>query len=329
MSEAEGVVQEPILVLYVTGYGRSGSTVLDTLLGNHPGFGSYGELINFERVWRDDEFCACGERARACPFWSAVRREWIARIDSTPDDYDRFQGGFRHATDWLRALRHVRFPSQEFDRFGRQTRALLGAIRETSGREWIVDSSKSPARALALSAIPGIDVHLVHLVRDGRGVVWSLKKRFERDDERGIHREIDPRSTMRVAVSWAGANLLAERVASRLPAEKSLRLRYEELVARPDRALSDIGKLTGQDMGLLTERIDADEDLEVGHTLAGNRLRMQGRIRLRPDTEWEMRLGKRDRDKFWLVGGRLMRRYGYARGGPRAERRLVEGGGKV
>ena len=37
-----------------------------------------------------------------------------------------------------------------------------------------------PGRGFARAAMPGIDLHVVHVVRDARGVAWSLKKGFKR-----------------------------------------------------------------------------------------------------------------------------------------------------
>ncbi len=63
-----------------------------------------------------------------------------------------------------------------FARYAEYTGALFNAIADLSGADVIVDSSKSPARALALSRTPGLDVRMLHLVRDVRGVAYSLRK---------------------------------------------------------------------------------------------------------------------------------------------------------
>src|SRR4029450_12109098 len=60
-------------VLYLGGLGRSGTTVLERVLGELPGVCSVGELVH---LWRrgvlDDETCGCGSAFSACPFWSEV-----------------------------------------------------------------------------------------------------------------------------------------------------------------------------------------------------------------------------------------------------------------
>jgi hypothetical protein len=56
----------------------------------------------------------------------------------------------------------------------------------------------------------------------------------------------------------------------------------------------------------------------VGHAVAGNRLRMAGAIRLKPDMEWAHKLSPRDKRIFWLLAGWLAKQYGY-RPGSRGE----------
>ncbi len=60
-------------VLYIVGVGRSGSTLLERMLGAVPGSVNAGELnAIFSRVATQDQRCGCGEPFSACPFWQAV-----------------------------------------------------------------------------------------------------------------------------------------------------------------------------------------------------------------------------------------------------------------
>src|SRR6185312_10881028 len=60
-------------VLYIGALGRSGTTVLERVVGQLPDACSVGELVH---LWRrgilDDERCGCGERFSACEFWTEV-----------------------------------------------------------------------------------------------------------------------------------------------------------------------------------------------------------------------------------------------------------------
>src|SRR5215207_2809734 len=55
-------------VLYIVGVGRSGSTLLERMLGAVPG--SVNAI--FSRVSSEDQRCGCSEPFSRCPFWTAV-----------------------------------------------------------------------------------------------------------------------------------------------------------------------------------------------------------------------------------------------------------------
>jgi hypothetical protein len=58
----------PVRVLYIGGLGRSGSTLLDRMIGQLPGFFSAGEI---REVWqqglRENRPCGCGTPFRPWP----------------------------------------------------------------------------------------------------------------------------------------------------------------------------------------------------------------------------------------------------------------------
>src|SRR3954453_5871316 len=62
-----------VRVLFIGGLGRSGSTLIDRILGQTPGVCSVGELVFlWDRALSSNELCGCGERFRACPFWKEI-----------------------------------------------------------------------------------------------------------------------------------------------------------------------------------------------------------------------------------------------------------------
>ena len=57
---------------------------------------------------------------------------------------------------------------------------------------------------------------MIHLVRDGRGVAWSLRKPYAKDERAGFERALAPRPVLRTALRWATMDLAAEQVCRRL-----------------------------------------------------------------------------------------------------------------
>jgi hypothetical protein len=303
-----------VLVLYIMGVGRSGSTVLDTVLGNHPQIESVGELTNLPRSgWMNNEYCACGRQGNVCPFWTNVRREWVQRTGA--DDVERYlalQAAFERFRRWPWLLRQQRTPLPQFLLYAQRTQALFEAIRVVSGKSIIVDSSKNPMRAFALSLIPGLNLRLIHLVRDGRGVVWSYMKAFRQDEKRGVQKDLAPVPVWQTSLGWCLQNAVAEFVLRQTGAVGT-HIRYEDFVEQPQETLGRIGRISDIDFSSIATDLLHEKEMTVGHMIAGNRVRLSGTIRLRPDYDWKAQLSPSDRRTFWFLASPLARRYGYAR----------------
>jgi len=345
--------ETPVRVLEITGLGRSGSTILDIVLGNHPDIESVGEVGNLAlNGWISREslrgidpkkravpICTCGKRLdvlyvetpeEACPFWSSVRREWVGRTDpDSTESYPTLRGNFERTRpallvqQFLRLLYERRRRSESFRSYAGLTRAFFESIRAVSGKPLIVDSATVPAQAFALGMTPGIDLYVVHLVRDGRGVVASHMGSFRKDRPAGVRWDHKGRPMWRPAVRrgvlylvsvvrWIVRNLATEWVCARLGPEKTMRLRYEDFVADPEGALDRIGSLIGLDLTDLAQDASSGKPMHAGHNVGGNRTKKSGTITLRPDVqEWRTALSPTEQRLSWASMGWLMRRYGY------------------
>jgi hypothetical protein len=309
-------LEAPLKVLYIAGEGHSGSTFLDIMLGNHPDIFGAGELVNLPRGgWIDDEYCTCRKRASDCPFWSDVRRHWVEQVGvDDVEGYLELQDSFERFRRWPRLLWEWRRPSARFKTYTERTRALFEAVREVSGKTVIVDSSKSPPRAFVLALMADIDLNLVHLMRDGRGVAASHKKSWTKDLQAGVTRNVKKRSVWETAARWISVNLGTEWVRLNLSPDKSVRLRYEDYVADPKEALDKIGQMIDLDLTEVASTVSAGGAIKVGHNIAGNHLRMSETIRLVPETgRWRNggALSTGQQRLSWILMGRLLRRYGY------------------
>ena len=198
-------------VLLIGGTGRSGSTLLHRLLGELPGFVAVGEL---RYIWSEalgeNRYCGCGARFLDCPFWSKVG----SRAFGGPDRIDPNQVMAQERS--VSRHRHIPLLAMGGATPGRYARRLDGylgslapmydAIREVSGADVIVDSTKDAAYAHVLRRMRGADFRVVHLVRDSRGVAWSWAKVVQSDPEHYMRRFSPPVTALR----WVGYNLMVE-----------------------------------------------------------------------------------------------------------------------
>jgi hypothetical protein len=302
---------QPIRVLYVAGYGRSGTTVLDIALGQHPAVIGSGEIAELTRhVWRQNEYCACGQPVHDCGFWSPVLREWwqghptslMARYENCQKRIESFAGLAKLSSG---------LGGKDLAFYGRHTSRLFEAMLSQAAKTTIVDSSKLPRRAMALALIPEIDLRVIHVVRDGRGVAWSLAKAYERDVRSGLQQEIKPKSVSRTALRWSMVNLETEYLSRRLGSERFMRLRYEDFVSNPAEAMRKIGDFAELDFGDIGERLQQGETVRPSHQIAGNRLRMNASISLAKDEAWRSLMPRGQQAAFSRLCGWMLRRYGY------------------
>jgi hypothetical protein len=305
-------------VLFIIGKGRSGSTILDNVLGQVDGFVSLGELW----VWRstrvlEEQNCGCGQRAAECPFWSkalqlAYRKASAEGLDTpTPQDILRWQtdtAGWSRVPKLLRQPRRERGRSESLDELVRFAAALYRAVARISGARVIVDSSKWPANPGPLGLVPGIRPYAVHLIRDPRAVAfsWQREKLWSESGE-----PMPKQNPIYSSFSWIARNLLAERICARL-GPGAMRLRYEDFVDDPADTLRRIVRLVDSEPAKLPLRDERTAILGSNHTLMGNPSRFAtGPVEIRSDDEWTLRLGRRDCLLITGVTMPLLLRYGY------------------
>src|SRR5690554_2882613 len=76
---------DPVRVIYIAGYGRSGSTVLAAVLGSHPEIVSAGELAAAADEWFDPaRCCSCGRPYAGCEFWRGLLDDPLAAMAADP-----------------------------------------------------------------------------------------------------------------------------------------------------------------------------------------------------------------------------------------------------
>ena len=271
-------------VLFVGGYGRSGSTLLDRMLGTlAPDVASAGEVRHlWQEGFVENRRCGCGEPFLSCPFWTAVVRDAFADGSELGEVMDARTVVDRAARiPLLASRRRPRRFQDALDRYTDGLARLYRAIARVSGRGIVVDSTKDPSHGWVLRATSGIDLRVLHLVRDSRAVAWSWQRKKYNP---GSGADMARYSLVKTGLEWDAINLLVAGLGrAGVPSE---RLRYEDLVGDPARALERVLRFAGSAADV--SGFDGREiELGVDHTVAGNPIRFErGRMALRRDDEW-------------------------------------------
>lgn len=310
----------PLRVIFVGGYTRSGSTLLDRLLGSLPGVCAVGE---FRHVWRmgllENRFCGCGTPFRDCAFWRAVlAHAFGGAADLDPAAMQREEEALLKARYFAGLVDRRLLPASlraARRRWIERRQRLFAAIATVSGATTIVDSSKNPSYGLLLADTPGLDVRTIHLVRDSRATSYSWT-RVKADPRFAGQVHYFPRRSPAVSATWWMVNGLLMEVASRAR-RGSLRVRYEDLARDPGQTVARIAAFAGLPERRLPAR-EAWVELGPQHSVGGNPMRFEhGAIRIEPDTAWQRQMPWWSKAAATACSWPLLWRYGYLGPGAR------------
>ncbi len=305
-------------VVFLGGLGRSGTTLLERMLGEVPGVCTLGEVVHlWQRDVRDNESCACGETFADCLFWREIGERAFGGwhnvdVDTVLRLRDRVE-----RTRYIPALavpRLARPRVAEIRSYADYYARVYKAAAEATGASVIVDSSKHSALAYCLRW-SGMDLRVVHMVRDSRGVAYSWTKHVDRPEAGD---EMTRYSPARAAMLWNAHNAAFGLLDfCGVPVR---RLRYESLISSPRETIASIAAFAGIDLipGDLTFVGDDRVKLGVCHSAAGNPMRfVTGEIPLRHDDAWVAALPPRQRLVVGAITAPMLGAYGYRISGRR------------
>ncbi len=292
--------------VYLCSAAHSGSTLIACLLGAHPEISTVGE---FGATFSTSLPCSCGSVIKECDFWS----RWADRAASKGIDFKIGNPGIdlQPGPGFIESLFFHQFPLRLVDRvrdlcFARQSRlrqrseeAIDKSIRlavdlcEYEETKVFLDTTKNPLQLRFLAARSDIELKVISLVRDGRGVMNSLiaKEKYS------------PRKSVE---DWVWSNRNLHRAQRYLSPHQVLHLRLEDLCRAPDATLTALMQFC---------EVDADTKWDCSRTSSrhvignGMRTKFSGEIRL--DEKWRTALSDEHLQLFNQRAGWLNRKLGY------------------
>jgi hypothetical protein len=208
-------------VVFIFGIGRSGSTLLDFIIGSHSQCFSLGEISKISEIYQKTEVLG--------------NEFWDQRF--TPSEKKRFIAGISnhriHKFIPLRLERWIR-EIMKRDQILHSYSQLLSKIDQTI----LVDSSKYHswvAQKITSSEFKRglLDYRLIHVCRDGRSVMNSYLRRYP---------EIQPRE---FCYNWVKLKQEREQLYATIPESHKITVRYEELASNPSIIIQSVCDFIG------------------------------------------------------------------------------------
>ena len=271
-------------LIYIAGFGRSGSTLIEDFLQRNYDATGLGELFFiWERGAIRNERCSCGESFHDCPFWTEVLSDGFGRLERA--DYVEFNRLFQEARGEYPVPGTMNRAEQlARGRFGEISRTLYASIFKQLGSSVLIDSSKYPLFGASLKASGAGSPTPLHIYRDPRAVAASwqrVRRRPEANEEQQYMAR--SRSVLTSAMRWLWFNHTALQLRD-MSDSSGLSLGYEEFCASPNAVIKKIAANFN-----LSARTSYDG--VIGHSVSGNPSRFNGGFeKIRLDEGWKREL---------------------------------------
>jgi hypothetical protein len=314
--------KSPIKILYIAGWGRSGSTILDNIMGQLDGFFTIGEFADFATEFYDvtnnrrPRLCGCGASLPECHVWRDVMTRAFGAVP-TPNDWQRIYRLCRK----VERTRYILLVGSSFGKkliakriaaFSIMLGQIYQAVKAVTGADIIVDSSKTASHAELLLTSGVCQLFVVHLIRDPRACAYSWRR--EKPDGTGSGGHMGREGILKSTAMYVATHLAIEQMLMK-KAEHYMKLRYEDFVERPRQTVESILGMLGvsQHPPFVS---DNAVQLRPVHCLSGNPSKFKrGVVTLTRDNEWRTKMAPLDRLKATAVSFPLLWKYGYETAG--------------
>ncbi|MBX2828865.1 MAG: hypothetical protein KTR22_11935 [Flavobacteriaceae bacterium] len=166
-------------IVYIAGDGRSGSTLLESILTNADNTVGIGEGYRFwKRYYEGDTQCGCSKMITECELWPYVHHELVSKIEG----YDA--SDFWRRIQFLLQFKNARripqvLKEEDWQPFAETVKLFYQSIADRSQKEVLIDSSKSIGWLQVLLALDFCEVTVLHLERKLPAVANSWKKKVK------------------------------------------------------------------------------------------------------------------------------------------------------
>ncbi|SHO51459.1 sulfotransferase [Desulfopila aestuarii] len=321
-----------IRLVYILAPSHSGSTLLAMLLNSHPEICTVGELkittLGDPSLYR----CSCRKMIRDCEFWNGISDDMLQRgfvfdiadagtdIRTNMDPYVSKLLKPLHRGPFLENIRDLALnlsPTwrNNLDKVLLKNSVLIECVALRLKKKIVVDSSKIGIRLKYLLRNPELDISVIRLIRDGRGVALAYlnpaifadcQNASLRNGGAGGFLSNEHSSFADASLEWRRSNEEADHLRECLPKEKWFELRYETLCNHPQETLKQIAIF----LGVSSTTFSSDFRYKEHHVI-GNGMRLDDTSNITLDERWRTHLTTEQLNIFENVAGNMNRKLGY------------------
>jgi len=263
-----------IKIVHILGSGHCGSTLLDLILSSHSqmiGIGEVNKLFsNKTNSSTEILICTCGKSEKTCPLWKYSLSQLDDKMKQLLPSLKLiipFRSLFK--SDINTEFKLTNCNRIKLEQYININYTLYSAISKYSKKKILIDSSKDPYRAILMSKTNLFENYFIHMIRDGRGVFNSYKKKYKRN--------------LWSVYRWLKTNLRIEIIKRIMPDKNIIQVKYEDLVRNPTTTL----KILLSELNLDFEETMLDYRKCKQHQIGGNRMRKRKDNNITEDISWK------------------------------------------
>lgn len=266
-----------IKVVYIASLGHSGSTLLDKILGSYKNNFSVGELnfwdfyINTEnhngdKIYHDFKTCSCGSKVINCEFWKKIlkKRKYLVNTRELKNERRSILGFFLFP--WKK-IENISISNNDY--FFLLKDIYYENLKFNKNFNYIVDSSKFRNKLVQLIQDKKIDLKIIFLIRDGRGVSYSYEKN-------------ENKNFIWANLYWIWTNLILYKIVKKSK-RKFIIFNYDNFAKNPNKNIQKLENFLNLDLSNYVRNINKT----VYHNIAGNNMRFKKFKGIKYDQKWK------------------------------------------
>lgn len=258
------------------GCGRSGTTIMGFILGNGETCLDLGEVADFlKRKGEPNGFEPETPNGR---FWKAVTAHVVGGL---PDVFEENISSSLTAVE-----RHAHFvpllcgfvSKDKIRKYRQYVQFVYDGVKKEAGEySFFIDSSKYPGRAYLLAKhLKMYDVCIIHLVRHPVKLIRSFGDKEKKQGNKNL---------LSANLYYFVINLFCLLVKLTCSNTPFIKVKYEDVIARPAETLDEIAKRLKVNLDGPIRKIREGGPLDRGFIFNGNRMRIKEKVVLRAPGE--------------------------------------------